>query len=604
LPDEVANQIAAGEVVERPASVLKELVENALDAGARRVQIDVEAAGRGLIRVADDGHGMSADDLLLAVERHATSKLGQAGDLIGVRTLGFRGEALPSIASVSRLRITTRQAADEVGALLVIEGGVIRQSGQIGCRVGSTVEARDLFFNIPARRKFLRGQITEAGHLSAALTRLALGWPGVAFRYAVGGKALHDLPATADLTGRVAGLLGREAAAHMVGLDQRVGPIRLWGLAATPAHSRSAADQVFVFVNGRFVRDKILLHAVGQAYHGLLPAERRPVAVLHLELDPELVDVNVHPAKIEVRFRQQREVHDALVLALRRGLAQAAPARGVAPAFGGDASAPTPPAVEKAAWTPASQEAPPPANTPAWSPAPRVPPAEPPPPWRPWLDDPPAPQPWAGPTPRLAPLFGPAGELSLIGQLHGLYILCAAPDGLVIIDQHAAHERLTFERLKGQLARGAVASQGLLAPVVLELSPQEAAWAALQAPIWARLGLEIAPFGGNAWAVRSLPALAAGADPGRLARDMLSTMSASGMPVDTPEFLEAALISLACHGSIRQGQQLSRPEMDELVRACAQLPPPVTCPHGRPVFLSLGRRELARCFKRGSEPRS
>ncbi|RJX31047.1 MAG: DNA mismatch repair endonuclease MutL, partial [Desulfarculus sp.] len=305
LPEEVANQIAAGEVVERPASVLKELVENSLDAGAGRIAVDVAAGGRRLIRVVDDGAGMGPDDLLLALERHATSKVASAEDLVGVASLGFRGEALPSIAAVSRLTLRSRPAWAEAGGQVRVEGGVIREVSEVGCPMGTLVEVKDLFFNTPARRKFLKSQATESGHLAAALVRLALSRPEVAFRYLVGGQALYDLPAGQDLAVRVAGLLGRQAAEDMLAVDEQQGPIALSGLAGLPSLSRAAADQVYTFVNGRFVRDRVLLHAVNQAYHGLMPSDRRPVVVLHLSLDPELVDVNVHPAKSEVRFREQ-----------------------------------------------------------------------------------------------------------------------------------------------------------------------------------------------------------------------------------------------------------------------------------------------------------
>lgn len=323
LPDEVANQIAAGEVVERPASVLKELMENALDAGAGRVLAEVEAGGRRLIRVVDDGSGMTPDDLLLALERHATSKITSGDDLARVGTLGFRGEALPSIAAVSRLTLRSRAAGAESGSEVLVEGGSIRQVREVGCPVGTVVEVRDLFHNIPARRKFLKSAATESGHLGMAFLRLACSRPGVAMRYLTGGQSLYDLPASQDLAVRVAALLGRETAGHLVALEEESGPLRLTGLAGLPSLSRPNLDQVYTFVNGRFVRDRLLLHAVGQAYLGLLPEGRRPVVVLFIELDPGLLDVNVHPAKVEVRFAQAGQVHESLTRGLRLGLGRA-----------------------------------------------------------------------------------------------------------------------------------------------------------------------------------------------------------------------------------------------------------------------------------------
>ena len=629
LPDEVVNQIAAGEVVERPASVLKELVENALDAGAGRVVVEVEAGGRRLIRVVDDGAGMTPDDLLLALERHATSKLAKSADLERILTLGFRGEALPSIAAVSRLLLRSRRAGAETGSEARLEAGSLREVREVGCPVGTVVEVRDLFYNTPARRKFLKSAATEAGHLGATLVRLALARPEVAFRYSHGGQALYDLPATPDLKVRVASLLGRETAGQMKAIEQACGPLTIRGLAGLPSLSRPNLDQAYVFVNGRFVRDRLLSHALGQAYKGLMPPDRKPVLVLMLELDPAEVDVNVHPAKVEVRFRQAGEVHQALTQGLRLGLAgSAAPA---APVGGGTqgypiapvAGEPLPPLPAQPpgrAWydggpfdspwrdqaredvaTPAGAPAPsatpaglvcqPPASAPAWVAAPAEAPAA------------AAPEiiaPAGAPSPR--PLFGPAGELTVIGQLHGLYIICSSPEGLVIVDQHAAHERLRYEELKRGLHAGRLPRQGLLAPATLDLTPLEVSWAQRQAADWERLGLELAPFGGRTWSVSALPAHLAGLDPALLVRELLSELAAAGVPPQTPEFLEVGLRSLACRGSVKQGQRLGPAEMADLVARAAALPPPVTCPHGRPVFLGLSRRDLARHFRRGAEP--
>lgn len=589
LPEEVANQIAAGEVVERPASVLKELVENSLDAGARRIGVEVAAGGRRLIRVVDDGSGMLPDDLLLALERHATSKVASAEDLIHIASLGFRGEALPSIAAVSRLLLRSRTSEAEAGGQVRVEGGRVIAVEEVGCPVGTLVEVRDLFFNTPARRKFLKSQTTESGHLAGALLRLALGRPEVAFRYTVGQQLTYDLPAGQDLASRAGSLLGRSTAEAMVRLEEEEGFLRLEGLAGLPSLSRAAGDQIYTFVNGRFVRDKVLLHAVYQAYRGLMPADRRPVVVLHLSLDPELVDVNVHPAKTEVRFNRQQEVHQALAGALRRGLGRSRTLR-PPPQFtvGGPSPARPQPQSERGPATPPRSVAASPGGRVA-EPAPQATPAE-----HPLLP--------AGSANRLRPMYSKAEELTVIGQLHGLYVLCSSPQGLILVDQHAAHERLTYERLKAGLAQGELPRQGLLTPQTLELTPGEAAWAAQQAGQWARLGLELEPFGGHTWAIRAVPPHLAGGDPRPVVRDLLSQMSASGLPVDTPEFVETALRSLACHGSVRQGQRLKPAELEELVDKICALPPPLTCPHGRPVMLLLTRHELDRSFRRGSEP--
>ena len=601
LSEEVANQIAAGEVVERPASVLKELLENALDAGAAKIAVQVEAAGRSLIRVVDDGCGMDRDDLLMCLERHATSKVSTGDDLLHVGTLGFRGEAVPSVSAVSRMTLRSRPADLEVGCLVEVSAGSIRRVEEAGCPAGTLVEVRDLFFNTPARKKFLKSQATEAAHLNQAFTRQALARPEVSFSFRTGGRVLYDLPAGNDLAVRAAALLGRDAVERMIPLKQEVGPLLMEGLAGLPSLSRKTYDQVHLFVNGRHVRDKVLLHAVGQAYLGLLPDGRRPVLVLRLEMDPGQVDVNVHPAKTEVRFRAQREIHDALMQGLRRGLAASgekaaarAPVRAFRPAYRpagdwGRASYASPgsgnfspggyaPQKERFSPDPAAGES---INLPRIEP------------------EVPAPRP---PSPEARPLFTGAGsDLHVLGQLHDLYVICSSPRGLVIMDQHAAHERLAYEELKKGLGRGAMPRQGLLAPVMLELGPTEAAWAGEQAADWAGLGLEMEHFGGCTWAVRAVPPVLAGRDPGPVIRDLLSELNQSGVSASTPEFLELGLRSLACRSAIKSGQRLSRPELEDLVRRAAALPPPVTCPHGRPVFLSVSSAELARRFGRSGE---
>ncbi|KMY66643.1 hypothetical protein AAU61_16115 [Desulfocarbo indianensis] len=597
LPEEVANQIAAGEVVERPASVLKELVENSLDAGAGRIAVEVEAGGRRLIRVVDDGWGLSQDDLLMALERHATSKVALPEDLAAVSTLGFRGEAIPSIAAVSRFNMRSRRAQDEAGSEVAVRGGSLREVKEVGCPVGTVVEVRDIFYNIPARRKFLKSIATEAGHLGEAFLRLALARPQVALRYTANGRLVYDLPATEDLAARAAELLGRETAARLVRVAESLNGVSLTGLAGLPDVSRASLDQVYTFINGRYVRDKVLLHAVGEAYRGLMPDGRRPVVVLDLAVDPAEVDVNVHPAKIEVRFHRQNEIHAALAQGLRQALAagrlaqaeraarpQPAPAQRPAPQVSGRPAAfPARPLGRPAT--------PPLAATPGGGLAVREPAAE----TAPAYQPPPA-------LPQARPLFGPAGDLTVLGQLHGLYVICASSEGLIIMDQHAAHERLTYEVLKQDLQRGALPRQGLLSPATLELTPREAALAQEQGADWARLGLEMGPFGGNTWVIMSLPPLLAGQDPAQVARGLLDELAQAGVPSGTPEFLEVALRSLACRSSIKSGQRLGERELNDLAARAAALPPPVTCPHGRPVFLTISRRELAKHFKRTPEP--
>jgi DNA mismatch repair protein MutL len=387
----------------------------------------------------------------------------------------------------------------------------------------------------------------------------------------------------------------------MVEVYESEGPLNIAGLASLPWLSRPTADQVYTFVNGRPVRDRVLISALNHAYHGLMAEGRRPVAVLHVSLDPELVDVNVHPAKMEVRFCGAQKVHQALAASLRRALAKsrASLPRPAAPPAATGPEAP-PIASWPASWSASAGAVCEPAGEPETGPAqgslaPRGAWAGPAPGSEPPLT-PVIPQP-----PRPRHLFGPTGELVVIGQLHRLYILCSSPAGLVVVDQHAAHERITYETLRRQLRRGELPRQGLLAPASLELAPQEAAWAERQQEDWARLGLEIASFGGRTWMVSALPAFLAGRDPAWLLRDLLSEMSTSGLPPATPEFLETALRALACRASLKQGQLLAPAEMENLVKLAAALPPPVTCPHGRPVFLLLSRRDLARYFQRSGD---
>jgi len=601
LPEEVANQIAAGEVVERPASVLKELIENSLDAGASRVLVEIEGGGHRLIRVVDDGGGLSQDDLLMALERHATSKVALPEDLEAIATLGFRGEAIPSIAAVSRFTMRSRRLEDTVGSEVIVRGGSLREVKEVGCPAGTVVEVRDLFFNTPARRKFLKSIATEAGHLGEAFLRLALAKPEVAFRYTINGRVAYDLPPSDDLALRVATLLGRDTAARMVQVEHHAGGLTLSGLAGLPDLSRAAMDQIYTFINGRYVRDKVLLHAVGEAYRGLMPDGRRPVVVLLLALNPAEVDVNVHPAKIEVRLHNQKAVHDSLAQGLRLALAQvrrpeALPGstERVVRLQPKAAYHPAPQAGQRPAVyppRPLPRPAPPSATTPGGGMVLHEPAAE---------DAEPAQSQPA--LPHARPLFGPAGDLTVLGQLHGLYIICASAEGLVIVDQHAAHERLTYEAMKRGLGQGPLPRQGLLSPAILELTPRESALAQSQCTDWGRLGLEMGPFGGTTWVIMSVPPILTGLDPAPVVHDLITELSQAGVPAGTPEFLEVGLRSLACRASIKSGQRLAERELQDLVARAAALPPPVTCPHGRPVFLTISRRELAKHFKRSAEP--
>ncbi|MFC7540061.1 DNA mismatch repair endonuclease MutL [Siccirubricoccus deserti] len=587
LPETTANRIAAGEVVERPAAVVKELVENALDAGATRISVTLEGGGIDRVVVEDDGTGMSAADLELAVERHATSKLPEEAMLFRIATLGFRGEALPSIGAVSRLAITTRPR-DGDAHMLLVEGGrksaVTPASGAPGTRV----EMRDLFFAVPARRKFLKSARAEADQAVEAVRRLALAWPEVGFRVSVDGREVLSL-APADRDARLHALLGGDfAAAALAVAVEGAGGLALSGLAAQPAYTRATGTEQHLVVNRRPVRDSLLRTALRVAYRDLITVGRHPVAALFLDIPPEAVDVNVHPMKTELRFRDEAAVRGLMISALRRALSAGA---GVAtPALtqyrqssGGWGSWPRPapaplPATDGFAEVQmALGQAPaPPRNLlPLGFASPR-----------------PAPEREAP-----APAEHPLGRA--LAQLLDTYVLAEAPDGaLVLVDQHAAHERLTHEALRAQLIEGGVRAQPLLLPAVVDLPPADAARLLGFAAALARLGLEIEGFGPGAVLVRALPALLGPADPAPLLRDLAEELAAFDEATALDRRLDAAVARLACHGSVRAGRRLAPAEMDALLRQMEATPRAATCSHGRPTFLKLGAAELEKLFGR------
>ncbi|MBW8269916.1 DNA mismatch repair endonuclease MutL [Caldovatus aquaticus] len=604
LPETTANRIAAGEVVERPAAAVKELVENALDAGATRIQVVLEEGGIARILVEDDGCGMDAADLALCVERHATSKLPEEAALFRIATLGFRGEALPSIGAVARLAITSRPRGAAEAHRIAVEAGrksdVMPAAGPPGTRV----EVRDLFFATPARRRFLRHPRTEAEHAVEAVRRLALAWPEVAFRVVSDGREALALAPAADRTARVRDLLGAEFAAAAVPLGGAWRDLALEGLAALPAYTRATAAEQHLVVNRRPVRDPLLRTALRVAYRGLVAAGRHPVAALFLDLPPEAVDVNVHPMKTELRFREAERVRGALIAALRRALeaGAGAAARG--------AAVPPPPgrtaeADARAAAAADFALAPPACPAPAgFAEAPALPLGF----GRAEADRDGAAAP--GLLPRAdgaaaGPAAAPAGDRPLgrpLAQILETYILAEAPDGaLILVDQHAAHERLTHEALRAQLLAGGVRSQPLLLPAVVSLPPADAARLLAAAATLARLGLEVEAFGPGAVLVRALPALLGAPDPAPLLRDLADELAETDAAGEAPALearLDAALARLACHGSVRAGRRLSEAEMAALLRAMEATPRAATCSHGRPTVLRLGRGELERLFGR------
>ncbi|CAA9285499.1 MAG: DNA mismatch repair protein MutL [uncultured Acetobacteraceae bacterium] len=585
LPETTANRIAAGEVVERPAAVVKELVENALDAGATRVAVSLEEGGIGRVVVEDDGAGMAPAELGLAVERHATSKLPEEEVLFRIATLGFRGEALPSIGAVSRLSITSRPREGGDAHAILVEGGRKGAVQPASGAPGTRVEMRDLFYAVPARRKFLRQPRAEADRAVEAVRRLAMAWPGVGFRVVVDGRdAVSLAPGTQEA--RVHDLLGPEFAAAALPVSEESGALSLSGLAAQPAYTRPTGAAQHLVVNRRPVQDRLLRTALHVAYRDLVAAGRHPAAALFLDLPPEAVDVNVHPMKAELRFRDEAAARGLLISALRRALGVGAGAAAVLglqpPPPGWRRSLPRPTgfAEQQAAF--GADTAPSAPTTAARLPLGFAPP-------RPAV----APSP-AEPVPDDHPLGRP------LAQILDTYVLAEAPDGaLVLVDQHAAHERLTHEALRAQLLEaGGVRSQPLLLPAVVDMAPADAARLLAEAEPLARLGLEIEGFGPGAVLVRSVPALLGAPDPAPLLRDLAEELGEWEEATALDRKLDAAVARLACHGSVRAGRRLAPAEMAALLRQMEDTPRAATCSHGRPTFLRLGPAELERLFGR------
>jgi DNA mismatch repair protein MutL len=583
LSESLANQIAAGEVVERPASVVKELVENALDAGARRVDIDLEEGGIRLIRIRDDGGGIAPEEMPLAVSRHATSKIASLDDLEQVMTLGFRGEALPSIASVSRFSLSSRTADAGHGARLEIEGGKSSDPMPHPHPIGTTIEVRDLFFNVPARRKFLRAERTELGHVEEWLRSLALARPSVELRISHNGKAgKHYRPVSAegDRLMRVSETLGEDFVNQCLAIDHAAAGLRLHGWVGLPTASRSSADQQYFYVNGRAVRDRLVAHAVRQAYSDVLFHGRHPSFVLFLEIDPRRVDVNVHPAKHEVRFRDGRLVHDFVFRTLhdalastRAGLATEHPV--IAEEAANYRAWPSPfqasmglPVREQLAALSTLYGASPTGDS-FERPLPAV-------------DE------------TLAPPLGFA-----LAQLHGVFILAENEQGLVLVDMHAAHERITYERLKSAQGGEGIRSQPLLVPQALAVSEREAEIAEQQTDVLALLGFELRRSGPQSLSVRAIPAMLADLDSKALVLDVLADLREHGASQAIERAGNELLSTLACHTSVRANRRLTLPEMNALLRDMESTERSGQCNHGRPTWVQLSKTELDRLFLRG-----
>jgi DNA mismatch repair protein MutL len=594
LDDAAINRIAAGEVVERPASAVKELVENALDAGARRIEIAVADGGKSLIRVTDDGHGMDAQDLPLALSRHATSKI-DGTDLLNIQSFGFRGEALPSLGAVGRLTVTSR-AAGAPAASVTVTGGALGAVRPAALKGGTVVELRDLFHATPARLKFLRSDRAEAQAITEVVKRLAMAEPAVAFTLrdlSGGGEGRVVFRAEAEtgdlfdaLKGRLSRILGAEFADNALAIDTEREGIRLTGFAALPTYSRGAAVAQYLFVNGRPVRDKLLLGALRGAYADFLSRDRHPAAALFVDCDPLRVDVNVHPAKAEVRFREPGLVRGLIVSALRHALAEA-----------GHRASTTVAGATLGAFRPAPAD------------APRV-----------YQMDRPAPRglgaghsaqapagfaETAAPFARVeAPQETEDADLAdrplgaARAQLHENYLIAQTSDGIVIVDQHAAHERLVYEKLKRQMAENGVSAQALLIPEIVDLSEDEAARLLGIADDLARLGLAIEPFGGGAIAVRETPAILGPVDAAAMIADILDELADLGQQAALQTRIEAVLSRIACHGSVRSGRQMRAEEMNALLREMEATPHSGQCNHGRPTYVELKLADIEKLFGR------
>ncbi len=660
LPPNLVNQIAAGEVIERPASVVKELLENSVDAGARRIELVIEKGGTERIRVSDDGCGISAEQLPLAVTSHATSKLPDDESLFHVGTLGFRGEALASIASVSHMLIRSRTAEDPEGAELRIRGGVIDPVAPCGCPTGTSIEIRNLFFNTPVRRKFLRTPQTERGHIVEAFTRLALANPHIHMVLSNGEKTLYDLPQTERWVDRIEAFFGGEVSESLISLDSDDGQIRISGYACDPAVSRGNNRMQYLFLNGRFIRDRSLQHALGEAYRGLLMVGRFPVGFLRVTIPPEMVDVNVHPCKLEVRFTDGGRIYSRVLQTLRHrflstdmtmrvgpssptlappadaangtaGISAAGnSAAGSGEANLGESTAPLPsgsvlgmaPAVEASQrqsiidWARTGTTAPPIANSlngvpqfqpfndgtarPAGSmPAPISPSqgSSEPTPWESTMG--PADRPSDAPAAFGRTDAGHSPPLSHLGlQVHNRYLVTQDEKGMVVVDQHALHERVLYERIREKVLGEGIETQRLLVPEPVSLTPAEQTAALDAKEVLDKVGIEIEPFGGDTVLVQSYPAMLANLSPSEVLRQSLESIIAAGKDPEIRDLLDHLLHTIACKAAIKAGDRLAAEEITSLLEQRDLYQDTHHCPHGRPTALFFSRDELDRMFGR------
>jgi len=601
LPDILSNKIAAGEVVERPGSVVKELVENALDAQSTRILVEIEKGGKSLIRVSDDGFGMNYDDALLAIERFATSKIHNDSDLFSISTLGFRGEAIPSIASVSRFTLVTRDKDSDSGISIRIDGGKLIKAIETGAPVGTMVSVQQLFFNTPARRKFLKTTSTEMAHIADTLSSMAMAHPHVQFRLIHNGKEIKRLAPVSDPLDRIAQVLGQSLKNDLYPVNFRNDTVAISGGIASPRINRSTSRAIFIYVNGRFIKDRMIHHAIFQGYHQRLIKGQFPVAVLFLKVPSETVDVNVHPTKNEVRFSQHKKIHDSVQTAVGETLKrwenapkwpvnpkeQVEPARILEPAdtFTPSRSSPLPwessprpapePYIEK------NMDIPSPVNFP-----PRhLQKAE------PELPDPPPRQQviWEGQR---------FSDLKIIGQCHHTYILLEYAQGLILLDQHAAHERVVYENLKNRSDQVKRSSQQLLVPETFDLGFSETRILEKLIPSLEQTGLYMEPFGGRTFIVKSVPTLLQGKQIQPLIREIVEKILEDGIMRDLNSAIDTSLKLMACHGAIRAGQKLSELQIKQLLTQMDQCENPSNCPHGRPTWIRWELKFIEKSFNR------
>lgn len=564
LPEEIAIRIAAGEVIDRPSSVVRELIDNSIDAGADRIAVKITRAGKALVRVSDNGIGMSRDDLLLCIERHATSKIQDLDDLMAIRSLGFRGEALPAIASVSRMTITTKRKDELVGHMIRVSAGKVKDVEEVGVSDGTTVEVKDLFYNVPARKKFLRSDRAETDSIVDVFTRICLGFENIHFLMATENKTILNLPSAGTLEPRISAVLGRRVAEQMVSISKDFpwGSIRAY--LAPPDLGRTRSDKLYVYINRRNIKDKLVNKAIAEGYGSRLMKGIFPQAIVFLDIDPSLVDMNVHPAKQEVRFRDPRALFNAVAQTVDEGLGVKIYSSPLVERGVGESHVNEP---EQMAWKGWGVKA-----TAALPEEEHTPPG----------------------ICESVPVLGES--LRVIGQLNNTYILCEAEGGLVIVDQHAAHERILYERLIKGIEEEGLEVQNLLLPKTIELGVAEKRLIREKAGLLARLGIEIEDFGGQSILLRSVPALIQGANWEELLGELVTALRQGD---HEREVLLGRVVSvMACHGAIRAGYRMQMPEMQSLLNELNQTKLPTNCPHGRPVFRKISFHELEKMFKR------